>query len=217
MMMILFMALSSAVSGDGIYLRGMKSGTTLQTVYDDSLKQHILQVVEGYIDSPIYAYFMHLEGDSTVIDAIGDYSDAGLGKQAFIVKPPPGVVYYIARMIVSYKDDGDFDSGYYGNRVALLNGLDFWYRINGVNVLPSFRPPFYIKTNTDWAAICYDSRVDTYGQGENQLTARFSFSRFGKYIRLDGDVGEEFVVYVHDDFTGLNAHKFLLQGFLQVK
>lgn len=200
----------------GVHLDGMYTDHILGTLYDAETKTHTLTVNTsgGYVDDPIFAQFMHIEGDSTVIDAIGNYSDA---VTTFIIKPPAGTVFYITKMLVSYKDTGSFDTEDYGNGINLTNGLSFWYRIDGVNVSPAFEPPFYVTSNSDWATLCPDTRVDTYGSGNEQLNARFIFTQSGKFLKLDGNKGEEFVLYLNDDFTGLLSHKFLFKGYKVVE
>lgn len=169
-----------------------------------------------YEDKVLLFKFMTKENDGVTVDAIEDYSDAGEGKTAFIIKPKAGEIYRIARLIVSYKDSGSFDSGGYGNGISLINGVEGWFRKDGVDLIPAFDPQFPIKKNPDWATICYDTRVDSYGSGEEQLSARFTFLKTGKYMELVGDNGDEFVLYFNDDFTGLNSQKLIVQGYYQV-
>ena len=73
-----------------------------------------------------------------------------------------------------------------------------------------------VLTNPDWATICYDARVDDYGSGDGQLTARFTFLNTGKFMELVGDDGDEFAIYFNDDFTTLNSHRFMVQGYYEV-
>ena len=211
----------------GVHLEGMYSGQVLSTDYADSTGVHTLYTapapmaeptptVNTYVDKVLLYKFLHLEGDSTVVDAVGNYSDAGLGKTAFIIKPKPGEIIMIARMIISYTDDGAFDSGSYGNNITLTNGITSYFRQNGIDVYQGLDPNIPIMKNPGWAALCYDSRIDDYGQGEVQLSARFTFTTTGKYIRLNGDTGDEYVLYFHDDFTGLNRQSFLMQGYYEV-
>lgn len=200
-----------------IHLRGMGAGQTLQTEYNPATKQHtvVVNASEGYVDKPLMAKFLTQENDGVTVNANGNYSDGGLGKTAFILKPKPGEVFMVARMIVSVKDTGSFDSGSYGNGVALVNGLTSFFRQDGVDVLPAFDPQFPIKTNVDWAAVCYDARPDSYGSGDEQLVARFTFTKYGKFVRLDGSTGDEFVIYCNDDMSPLVRQLFLMQGYYE--
>lgn len=200
----------------GVHLDGMYSDHILKTQYTDSTKEHTLYTSEVYKDKPIFAIYYTKNFDGTTINGIGNYSDAGEGKTAFGIKPNPGEIYRVARLIISYKDDGVFDSGDYGNSITLTNGISGWFRQDGEDILPFTIPLQPITNNSDWAGVCYDTRVDTYGQGASQLTARWTFTRFGKFIELHGDTGDELVIYLHDDFTGLITHRFLAQGYYEV-
>lgn len=210
----------------GVHLEGMYSGHILATEFVDSTKTHTLKTVgdptgepqpvtEAYEDKVLMYKFLHREDDSTIIEATGDYSDAGMGKTAYILKPKPGEVIMVARMIISYRDNGTFDSGSYGNGITLTNGITSYFRRDGVDIYQGLDPNVPLLKNPGWAALCYDSRVDSYGSGEAQLSARFTFTTTGKYIRLDGNLGDEYVLYFHDNSTGLNSQSFLMQGYYE--
>ena len=131
--LLLIMIIPLALHADGIYLRGMKGGQLLKTEYDPVSKTHTLatSAAAGYEDRVLLFSFMTENNDSVTIDANKDYSDAGLGRTAFVIKPKPGEVYRLSRLIVSYKDNGSFDSGTYGNGLVLTNGIAAWFRKDG--------------------------------------------------------------------------------------
>lgn len=219
MILLVLSLCTTTMSRNGVRLDGMQFDEVLKTDYIDSTKVHTLvvesSVSQSYEDRVLLFKFLHMNGDSTVIDATGNYSDNSLGKTAFIIKPKAGEVMMISRMIVSYSDDGAFDSGTYGNNIVLTNGITSYFRRYGVDVYAGLDPNLPITKNTGWAGLCYDVRVDDFGQGEVQLSSRFTFFATGKYIRLDGDLGDEYVLYFHDDFSGLNSHRFLMQGYYE--
>lgn len=197
----------------GVNLRGMFPKELLKTIFNSVTKEHTLLMTEDYQDKVIFSKFMTLDNDGVTIDSAVDGSSV---KKSFVVKPKPGEIMKIARLISSIIDGGSFDSGSYGNGLALTNGITAFFRIDGVDTFPAFDPQFPIKTNPDWAAACFDGRLDDYGQGDAQLVNRFTFTKFGKFMVLDGNKGDEFVIYINDDLTGLSRQLFLLQGYYEV-
>lgn len=157
----------------------------------------------------------HAKDSSNNIEAIGDYSDIGAGKTAFSLGPPPGVIWRIRRVIVTIKDAGSFDADSYGNGIVLANGIEAWFRQGTEDIFPFVDPDeLTIKTNSHWAGICYDFRVDNYGVGDNVGVARFSFDRVGGEIELIGNQGDNLAIYLNDDFSALTGHRFLFEGYV---
>lgn len=149
------------------------------------------------------------------INIIQDYS---LSPTTIGVAAPPGKILYLHRLIVHIQDVGSIDSGGYGNGAALTNGLlgAIHARLdNGI----LFKQPLDIavKTNADWGMYCYDVDVKSFGQGDQFLQARWTFSKAGIPFIFDGDKGEKLTIDVADDFTGLVSHRFNCQGYLQNK
>lgn len=134
------------------------------------------------------------------INMKGNYSDAGDGKTLFSIKAQPGEIIALYRVIATVRDGGSFDSGSYGNGIILTNGITFCYKNNFVETCPTAVP---IKTNPDWGIYCYDTLVSSYGSGDETLQARWTFAKMGIPFILDGDIGAEVGVYVHDDISGL--------------
>lgn len=147
------------------------------------------------------------------INAVGDYL-ASLTE--FAIAPPAGKVFSIARMIVTVRDTGSFDSGSYGNGLTLVNGISVEKRTGVVNgassLVQSLTDPVKIETNTDWGSYCYDIGVSNFGQGDEVMLVRWTFARAGVALRLDGDANEYLAVRLNDDFTGLVGHVFNMQG-----
>ena len=140
--------------------------------------------------------------------AIGDYSDTGMGQTDFYIEALSGEKLAVARVIIHVVDSGSFDSGSYGNAITLTNGIKFIYRRNGVEFDVS--DGFPIKTNVDWGRFCYDVSVSTYGQGNEALNARWTFSKYGNPLVLDS--GDSLILRLNDDFSGLVEHTFLFEG-----
>lgn len=163
--------------------------------------------------APIF-YFLDTVGDqSGTKNAVGNYAGA---VQKFICKPIAGEIFFLSRMMIHVEDVGSFDTGSYGNRVALTNGIDFSVWDKDDNVIFTFNNDLPIKQNVHWARFAYDTRVDTFGTGNSFLIARWSFFKSGQLIKIDGDKGEYIGASLNDDFTGLVSHYFNLQGFKYV-
>ena len=140
--------------------------------------------------------------------ATGNYATV----QRFWRGPAVGKKWVISRLLVTVEDSGSFDSGNYGNGVVLTNGISVqvW---DGSNVDLDLTDSHPIKTNVDYAHFCYDVAISSFGVGNEYLNARWTFAKAGKGILLDGDATERIAVALHDDFTGLVDHHFLIQGY----
>lgn len=152
-------------------------------------------------------------------DTVGDGSgttnmnvDGSITPVIFLVKPSVGEIYRIARIIVSVRDTGTIDSGGWGANGGspLTNGLVANVKWNG-SVIPLTVES--IKSNIDLAAISYDISHNSWGSGDEFVVFRFTFTKAGQYIRLDGDLGDELQFVVNDDLTYLVQQRISVQGY----
>jgi len=134
----------------------------------------------------------------------------------FKVVPGAGQILRIARFILMVEDSGSFDSGYYGNGLTLTNGLKPYVERNGVRqyIVSGGQPP--ILTSGDVAGFCHDLDLRSWGSGNQFLTARWTLTKAGQFLRLDGDNNDEWGVELQDDFSGLVKHRFMVQGYYEV-
>ncbi len=174
--------------------------------------------MSGFVDDvPGLFRFADEVGDgSGNKDATGDYSAGGLGLTEFAIKPGAGEHFHITRLIVTIADSGSFDSGAYGNNVTLTNRILVQKRTGSPHgassLVQDLTDSAPIMTNTGWAAYCYDVTVFSFGQGDEVLSARWTFTRAGVTIELDGDNGDYLAVVLNDDLEGLEGHAFQFQG-----
>jgi len=142
--------------------------------------------------------------------AVGNYSS---GVEQFqIVADVGSQQLHLARMIVHIEDVGNFDSGRYGNNIILTNGIHIVaYDADGTTVLKDLDGNEGVLTNSGWGALCHDVTLHDYGLGNNSVTARWTFARTGKPLTLSS--GQMLSVDLNDDFTGLEAHTFMVQGY----
>jgi hypothetical protein len=126
------------------------------------------------------------------------------------IQPTAGQIMRIERMLVYIQDTGTFDSGGYGNGTALTTGITV--RLNGDGGVQDLTDGVPIKTNGHWARLCYDADHNGYGTGDEYLAVRWTFSKAGAPLRLDGDTNDRLEIVLNDDFSGLTEHYFLVQG-----
>ncbi len=159
----------------------------------------------------LFRYLDTVGDGSGTKNAVGDYSSSAT---KFLIKPPSDETFIIERLIVSVEDGGSFDAAKYGNGITLTNGMHVHEEVNGVQKLDLIDAGGgqTIKTNADWGALCYDADVKTWGTGNQVLLVRWTFSKAGAPVRLDGAIGEELTITLNDDFSALVDHRFMAQG-----
>ena len=160
--------------------------------------------------------YLDTNGDGTgTKSAIGDYSDAtGSGVEIFYIQPAAGQVFRLSRIIPFVEDAGSFDSSKYGNGITLANGLQIRIQNDSGTVL-DLLDGLPITINTHWARLCYDMTISTFGAGNEYLHARWTFSKSGQFMRLDGDNNERLEIVFNDDFSDLVSHYFKVEGYIE--
>ena len=175
-----------------------------------------MPVDQWVVPQPIFQFLATTGKGATTghSNAVGDYSTAtGTSGESFILAPSTAEVYRVERMIIHIQDTGAFAAEEYGNLTALTNGVQVRiatdtgtvYDYTGVTV----------KSNAQWARQCYDTRVDTWSVGDEFLTSRWTFSKAGYPLRIDGAAGQRLEVYLQDSCTGLVAHNFYVNGYVE--
>lgn len=147
--------------------------------------------------------------DMSQVSAVEDYSDSGLGSIDFCIQPEEDEMFAVYRLLGSIKDQGSFDSGSYGNGIALTNGITLKITENGFTI---FLTPLPIITITDWGRYCYDVDPLNFGSGAEYANFRWTFTKGGGPLWLDGRKDQKLCLTFNDDFSGLIEHVFLFQG-----
>jgi hypothetical protein len=153
--------------------------------------------------------FLSLGGDGTgTADFIGDFSTPD---EAYI-QAPAGKVYIIHRMLVLVEDGVGMRAERYGTLSgALGNGLVLEHKDDN-RVYTDFTPS-PLTHNAQWGGYCYDVDVKAWGAGNEVLVARWTFSKSGQAVELNGDgENQRLAMTLQDNFTGLVSHTFLVQG-----
>lgn len=155
-------------------------------------------------------HFLSTNGDGTGdTSAIGDYS---LAEEIFYHQPAVNEVFRVTRIVIEVGDDGNFDSGSYGNSVTLTNGIVMRRINNGVTRILTKIP---ITINPHWPRYCFDENPSTYGTGANYMTYRWTYEKSGNPIRLVGATNDRLEIVLNDDFTGLVDQTFCIQGYYE--
>ncbi|MDJ0766984.1 MAG: hypothetical protein QNJ97_28680 [Myxococcota bacterium] len=152
-------------------------------------------------------YLLSANGDGTgTTNWNGDYS-ASQGRAYYA--PGAGEIRLAHRLIVAVEDAGGMQAQEYGNLGgALTNGVAVNIRSQGTitNLTPNL-----ITTNSFWGAYCYDADVKSWGAGNDLLVVRWTFTKDGCPIYLDGDQGDYVEALFNDNLSGLLGHYFLLK------
>ena len=118
-------------------------------------------------------------------------------------------------MIVTISDAGAPDSGKYGNNIDLSAGVGIYVRkYDSSGLVTDYTAGIPIKTNADWGRYCHDVKPIEWGLGDDYVSVRWTFSKAGNPIYLDGDSSEELRVELNDDLSALVEHYFHVQGEL---
>ena len=131
----------------------------------------------------------------------------------FFVKPPPGEIWRIARMMV-FLEASSVSAAYYGPVTVgkLTNGVRI-YTADDEGELNDLADGGAIQTSAEWAEYCFDADVKNWGAGNDFLSVRWTFTKAGVPLRLRGDYGERFAILIQDNLTGLVSHEFIVQGY----
>lgn len=163
------------------------------------------------------ARFLDTDGDGGgTKDAASDYSDVGAGLTEFKLAPAAGERFLIHDLHIHYDDTGLFDSGKFGNSITISNGVVVQVK-NASGVIIDITDGVPCTTNADWLRYCHEVHHLNMGQGNEMLTAYFSFGKHGTSLRLDGDAGEYLAVILHDDFSGLAEMYFYAEGAIETE
>ena len=178
-----------------------------------SLAVNKLNVPLEDVQHPV-VWSKHLDtvGDgSGTYNAVGNYSDAGAGATEFKLITVNEVEVH--RLLVTLEDTFGMEADTYGTGSALTNGINVEYRDKDDVLVERFTDTNPVKTNANWAEYCHDVDVKSWrtgGAGNELLTVRWTFTRMGAPIHLFH--GEELVLTLNDNMSGLILQHFVAQG-----
>lgn len=150
------------------------------------------------------------EGGQTNINEVGGTL---LAPKIYKYEPLSGYNSHLERMIVHIADGGaNLEVDTYGAIPALTNGIliGVFNRATDEFVLDTANGA-PIKTNADWAKLCYDTRIDNVlGLSDSYITARWTFGLDGQALPINTD--QYFGVHIRDDMSALSAHYITVRG-----
>jgi hypothetical protein len=115
--------------------------------------------------------------------------------------------------IVHIVDTGSFDSGAYGNALALSNGITIGiYDVETDALLADFLDGEPIITNADWGHSASNINLYTFGSGPQVLIAK---CEFGQIAPIPISTDEYLAITINDDLTGLDEHDFKFCGMVE--
>ena len=165
-------------------------------------------MAKGFID------YLKDESDGTTIQANGNYATV---PAKFSIQCPTDSddSYEINRVIIFIKDTQGIDADKYGNGITLANGIEVEHiASDGATVKDDLTGGLPIKSNGDWARLCYDVQLLEFGTGNEIVSVRWTLEKTGKPLILGP--GEYLRFTLSDDFSGLIEHTFNVQGLDRV-
>lgn len=145
--------------------------------------------------------FMDTNGDGT--GSINQAVNGSVTPVDFKITCPEGVTYELNRAIITVQDTGTFDTGAYGNGVALATGHEIITdRPDRIPRELNVSAQLPIKVNGDWASYMYNIEYLTFGTGDNILVCRYTFTEEGLPIKLGP--GDSFIIRINDDLSALS-------------
>lgn len=153
--------------------------------------------------------FRHLDTNG---DGSGSIDGNVAGARTLFIQPPAGTVFLLHRILVTIRDSGVWTADGYGSGAALGTGVRCYLAQDGVEKL-DLMDGESVKTNGGWGGICYDVDLKSWGNGDSFLVVRWTFSKAGIPVMLDGRTKDQLVISLADDLSGLDGHRFFVQGF----
>ncbi len=149
---------------------------------------------------------------SRFLDTIGDGSGTNnfIGNYATptkgIIKPGPGEILYINRLLFSVIDNADIKASKYGGDIVLANGILIKHEKQNGTLINNITEGMPIMKNSDYIKYGFNISDISLKEGRKHAHGVLTFSKNGTPIVLQDD--EQLAVYFNDNFTGLLDHTF---------
>ncbi len=192
----------TAKDGDGVNIEIASHVDTANAVHYPTQMFPNRPMVSQFVDS--------LGTGLGTVNLIGDYS--GLATD-FWIEPPAGEVWHLTRLIGIMRYGSALRADRYGANV-LVNGIKVIHEVSSSeNDLTSQET---VQNLAMWGAYCFDAQEHSFGSGDNFFNFRWTFTKSGVSLTLNGDNNDKLIIRLEDDFsaTGANIvdHHFLVQG-----
>ena len=153
---------------------------------------------------------------STVGDGSGITEMASATINEYIYKPASGTVAILERALITIEDATIFAANKYGGVTALTNGLSVTLKDGNDATIHNFSPNA-IKKTYHWGLMAgSDVTPEAFAAGADRVVIRWTFTKGGYPLVINGDKGEYFSVNVTDDLSGLVSHLIQIQGYKAV-
>jgi hypothetical protein len=155
---------------------------------------------------------VHPKGDIVTNAIIDLASQVGTlaAPQIYQAGPEPGEIWHITTITLAMGHSSAGDFGLFGNQGAFINGAVLRARVNGnYGTLTNWKTNGDIDLDT--GGVTFPPRSGGGGTYGTSSEGPFKF-RTGAVMRLVGDNGDRFELYVQDDPTGLNFWNMKVQG-----
>lgn len=151
-----------------------------------------------------------MAADGVGINAVGDYSDTGVGAKVFKYTCKTGrQKLHITSVTIFIEDVGKFSAAVYGNSVTLTNGIGLAF--HDADDTPLLVSGSTVKTNTDWVRMTGNFTQHFFQIGNETATAVWEFTDDTALAVLSS--GQYHAFTLNDDFTGLVNHTFAIKGY----
>ena len=142
-------------------------------------------------------------------NAVGDYAST----ETHFGITDPNHHFHINRMLVQIEDSGAFTTDGYGAIAGgtITNGIVVKLVDANEETVVDFTDGVSIKSNNDWARVCYDVKLENWASGNGAVHVRWTFKNAGYPILVAK--GHHFEVSLNDNFTGLVSQYFMVEGF----
>lgn len=157
----------------------------------------------------------HAVGDIVTLSIIDLASQIGTlaTPQIYWAGPEPGDIWHITTLTLAMGHTSAGDLGLFGNQTAFTNGVGLRARISGnYGTLSNWKNNGDIDVDT--GSVRFPLRSGGGGTYGTSADGPFKF-RTGSVMRLVGDNGDRFELYVQDDPTGLNFWNMKVQGHFE--
>jgi len=156
-------------------------------------------------------HYLDTNGDGTgTTNAVGNYSGA---VTPFYLTPATGQVIVLEKLIIQVADKGAFAIDGYGGLAGgiVTNGVTIQFKRQGA-VVTKLTDDSPIINNADMSRLNTDYRLISYASSYNSSSVSFDQTSFGTSLYMVGDLQDSLEVLLHDDFTGLESHRFIAYG-----
>lgn len=163
------------------------------------------------IDKAIY---VNLSDDGTSAGETNMAQD-GSTPVTFYRGPASGRTWNVHRIIFNITDAASsITPNEFGGAAALTNGCSLLVQRDGGTVI-DFTDGRALKQNADFGNLCYDLSFHESGNAANtsNVQARFTFTKAGQPLVLNGKRGERIAMVVNDDLTDLLDFVATIQGY----